>query len=98
MKNSYLSDILVDMRNSKITLNTLADTIIGDITKVMGESFAKVYEKLDEFVTKKEFSEFRGEVNERFDDVEVQIGPQSRRLDRLEDKVRQISTKVELDK
>ena len=32
----------------------------------------------------------------RFDDLEAELSPHGRRLDRLEDKVRQISTKIGL--
>ncbi len=65
-------------------IDTTANKIIDDLTEVIKDSMSIM-------VTRTEF-------NERIDDLEAQIGPQGRRLDRLEDKVRKISAKVGLDK
>lgn len=80
------------MKKQKVTLEKLSESV-DDLTEIVKEGFGKVYQDM---VTKTEFNEFRQEANGRFDDLEIQVGPQGRRLDRLEDKVRQISVKVGL--
>jgi len=76
----------VDILSTKI--DTIA-TNLNDLTEITKEV-------ANQMVTKTELNEFKHEAHERFDDLEAQVGPHSRKIDRLEDKVRIINTKIGL--
>ncbi len=101
------SDILFHMKKEKkkITLETI-DAKFDYLGHKLDTKFNYLDKKIDSFkeYTKTGF-EFmfnnlvtKTEFNDRMDDLESQIGPHNRRIDRLEDKVRVISTKIGLDK
>jgi hypothetical protein len=87
------------MKVVKPTLETISESV-NDILEV-------VKTIMNTMATKTELYEFKVETTERFekidekfsnrfDDLEYHVAPYGRRLDRLEDKVRQISTKIGL--
>ena len=82
-------------KTKKITLETISESL-NDVAEAVRSIIANM-------VTKKEFNERLSNVDkrfdamdERFDDLEAEVSPHGRRLDRLEDKVRQINTKIGL--
>jgi hypothetical protein len=76
-----------------VTLESVGQSV-DDLTEIVKTGFDNVFEKM---VTKEEFHIRLDKVDERLDDIEAQVGPHSRRIDRLEDKVQKINTKLGLN-